>query len=659
MDRVGSTMRKRFARLGRDFAGSIAGAARTGLDLVGVGGIGGIVAAGRQVYNFQTGLTRLQISSGKTKTEIQELERRLFAVGKAKGVDPDELLAGASAYTAATGDLQTYIDGLEGLGETATATGSDVSTLSNVAQALTKNLGVAGKEWGAAFDVIAAQGKAGAVELQELARELPGLTPQFATFGTTGVKGIRELGAVLQIARSGFGSTAEAATGVRAIMTNLLQNQKKFGAAGVKIFKEDGKSLRDLSDIIYDIGEAKVFRGKGGEARLVTAFGSSEAYRAILPLLKAGREEFDKLANINATGTIAKDFGTFMDSPAGKMQSASAAIKEAFNESLKGNIEGIARAMQKVADLIAWVGNHPYLAAALYAGARGGAALIASLVSGGGGGGGGAGGIAGAAGNLAGAAGGGRVAGMAGKVAGVGTAFAVGWEIGTAINNQIGDSLTNALLKATGKWDAKYEALMARDAALKGRISERQKSLQGQVATGTISPLAATPNMAALLGAGDLVADEVNQIRDNIRAVQEKRATGRNKNIAQRFHILEAVPASLLTEPMEAKARALELKAKRAPVLAGDLLEQAKAADPRLAGMTPDDPRVASLASMGAVQALSGRDVDTVFGEMLAELRKLSGAAGVAPSLRVDLRIGDDGRLYAEALDNGPQHRRH
>ena len=39
--------------------------------------------------------------------------------------------------------------------------------------------------------------------------------------------------------------------------------------------------------------------------------------------------------------------------------------------------------------------------------------------------------------------------------------------------------------------------------------------------------------------------------------------------------------------------------------------------------------------------------------------RKLSGAAGVAPSLRVDLRIGDDGRLYAEALDNGPQHRRH
>lgn len=664
MDRVGSTMRKRFARLGRDFAGSIAGAARTGLDLVGVGGIGGIVAAGRQVYNFQTGLTRLQISSGKTKTEIQELERKLFAVGKAKGVDPEELLAGASAYTAATGDLQTYVDGLDKLGETATATGSDVATLSNVAQALTKNLGVAGSEWGQAFDIIAAQGKAGAVELGELARELPGLTPQFATFGTTGVAGVRQLGAALQIARSGFGSTAETATGLRAVMTNLLQNRAKFAAAKIKIFEDDGKTVRNFADIIYDIGESKVFSGKGGAGKLIDALGSSEAYRAILPLLSAGRAEFERLASISADGTIGKDFATFMDSPAGKMQSASAAIKEAFNNSLKGNIEGIARAMQKVADLIAWVGNHPYLAAALYAGARGGSALVASLLGGGGAGGGGGGGVAGLAGNLAGAggAGGGRGAAMLGKAGAVGSAFAVGWSIGTAINAAVGDNLHESIMRATGKWDAEFEAKMARARALEGKISGRRAQLQQQADAGLISPLAATPQMAGLLGASDLRADEINSVRDTIRKAREAReknaSRDRNRKGLRNYSILEAIPESVLAQ-QQAHADALALKAKRAPALAADFLAQAQATDPRLRGLTAEDPRVAGLVSGSAIKTLSGRDPDVIFGEMLAELRKLSGAAPGGAAITIDLRIGDDGRLYAEQLDNGPQHRRH
>lgn len=666
LDNAGKKLRGRMSKLGKEFAGAIGNGLKTGLDLVGLGGVGSIVAAGRGVANFQRDLVRLQISSGKTKREILDLERQLFAVGKAKGVDPDELLAGAAKYTSATGDLQTYVDGLEGLGETATATGASVDDLSNVAQALTKNLGVGGKQWGDAFDVLAAQGKSGAVELNEMARILTGLTPQFAQFGTVGIDGVRELGATLQIVKGGFNTAEEAATGLRAIMTNLLQNQKKFKDAKVKVFEDDGKTLRPLADIVEDIGKSPVFTGKGGASRLVTAFGSSEAYRAVLPLLKAGRAEFDKLAQIDAKGTIAKDFATFMDSPAGKMQSASAAIKEAFNESLKDNIAGVAKAMQKVADLIAWIGNHPYLAAALYAGARGGSALLSAFAGGGAGGGGLANALGGIGGAQGGASPGGRAAKLAGGVAGVGTAFAAGYAIGTAFDQATGAShkLATAMLRFTGKLNEAYEAKMARGADLGRRINSRGERLKFERESGQVGATGATQYQANLLGLIDQHIDELEALTDQRRARLEAKSKRKGSDVRRKVPLLEAFDSEGLTdviiENKKAEIARLKAKAKAAPVLAEDLLGFASQVDPRLAGITGTD-EAAGPASKAAIKLLSdqpgAQDPTTIANMLIDELRKAAGLTG--GKIAVEVSIDDGGRLVGEVLEDSPHQRRH
>src|SRR5437773_11296166 len=80
LDKARSKMRGKFLALGRDLAGQVSGALRSGLNMVGIGGIAAIAAAGRHVYEFQKGLVRLQISASKSKSEIEGLSRRFFEI---------------------------------------------------------------------------------------------------------------------------------------------------------------------------------------------------------------------------------------------------------------------------------------------------------------------------------------------------------------------------------------------------------------------------------------------------------------------------------------------------------------------------------------------------------------------------------------------------
>src|SRR3990172_11279060 len=150
------------------------------------------------------------------------------------------------------------------------------------------------------------------------------------------------MGAMLQVMRRGFGSSSEAATGLQALMTAVAKNAKKLRGAGIEIFDTGPggvERMRELDDIVF----ALIEKTKGNPLLLQKLLGRQEAVAAVLPLMAAGRAEFDKMAAAGAdSNEVAKDFATYMDSAAGKTAEAGAAIKKTFSDLLAKHIGTIA-----------------------------------------------------------------------------------------------------------------------------------------------------------------------------------------------------------------------------------------------------------------------------------------------------------------------------
>ena len=121
------------------------------------------------------------------------------------------------------------------LARVATATRASMDDLGSSTLALRDNLGITSKDIGASFNILAAAGKAGLVELKDMAKYLPQMAPALASMGITGNEAVAEMAAALQIARRGAGSNDEAANNMRNYLAKIFapESVKKFADAGI------------------------------------------------------------------------------------------------------------------------------------------------------------------------------------------------------------------------------------------------------------------------------------------------------------------------------------------------------------------------------------------------------------------------------------------
>ncbi len=318
-----------------------------------LGSILGVISAGvGDVRDFERGIARLAIAQGKSNASMGGFRKNLTEISKEFGIDRNEVLAGASAYQALTGDTEGATKATRLFAKVATATGGSVEEAATLAAALSQNMKIKPDELESAFDIINTQGKAGAIELKDLAGELSSLTPQFGKFaGGEGVGGMAKLGAAVQIVRRNFGSASEAATGMRSLMTAIVRNSSKLGTKNVFWTDKNGKKhLRDFDQIIANIGNSKLMKDP---AKLTKALGSVEAQNALTALL-SNYKDWKALENTdNAKGSISKDAAQFLDSDAGKLDKAlnelKLSIAQAFSPEL---IKGFAEAVGTVTGVI-------------------------------------------------------------------------------------------------------------------------------------------------------------------------------------------------------------------------------------------------------------------------------------------------------------------
>lgn len=342
-----------------------------------LGGVMGMAAAvfgagqvARDVLNFDDALTSLDIGAAGALGSIKDFRNQILGVSDDTGATKEELLAASNAFIALTGDGEAAKESLATFGKVNIATKASMDDIAASAAAINQNLGVMPSQFEQAFSTLVAQGKAGAVELKDLAVLLAPLTPMAAQFaGGTGLEGLSKLSAALQIARRGFGSAKQTGTGLEALMGAIQSKAGSF--TGIKIFEEgaDGvKRLRAMDTIIQDISDSDLAKDP---EKLIKAFGSKEAYAAYLQLSQ-NKEAWDDLAKSTMhANDIQKDYEK-------RQRSLSATVRKFWNQVKNA----ITRAALVIADnlKLAAIAVGSLLAAMLLLGAGGvGAALATGL----------------------------------------------------------------------------------------------------------------------------------------------------------------------------------------------------------------------------------------------------------------------------------------
>jgi TP901 family phage tail tape measure protein len=326
-DVAGSIKKKMFSKesIGSFMGNMGANLASRGIDL--------FKGEAQDVMDFEGKLTRLGIAGNLAGGDLNRLRESARGLSSQWGINASEVIDGAQTYVDLTGDVKGAQDAMGSFTKISAASGSSISDIAQATAALRQSMKLDPKDIEATFSGMIAQGKMGAVSLKDFAGELSSLAPKFAKFkGGTGTEGIAKMGAAFQVARQGFGSASQAATGLEALMGALSQNAGKFEKAGVKIFdvhKGGKKTFKSFDEIIDRIGKSKLMNDP---TALGKAFGSKEAQDAFNMLNQNVALYGDLMTAAKDTDMVNRDAATWQESAAGKMEASMQTLKNSVAE---------------------------------------------------------------------------------------------------------------------------------------------------------------------------------------------------------------------------------------------------------------------------------------------------------------------------------------
>lgn len=242
-----------------------------------------------------------------TRIDPRELEAQARSVGTRTAFDPSQVLGGLQAFAGKTGDLQTGREVLEDLAKLSKATGTNLEHMVDAAADVSSALGDTEGKGKIVVDVmraIAGEGKLGAVEISDLAKQMAKLAANAGQFEGDTAENVKLLGVFAQEARQRGGATsaASAATSV-AGMVNTLKTPSRvaaFAAQGINVFNKAGQ-IRNPEEILIQalrkqgsdpVGFKKMYANVTG-ARAVEGFATIYRNAAATAQLDSSRTGAD------------------------------------------------------------------------------------------------------------------------------------------------------------------------------------------------------------------------------------------------------------------------------------------------------------------------------------------------------------------------------
>lgn len=197
-------------------------------------------AAIKQAAVFQDTLTDMAITSGWSAGEQTRIGQTVRDTALKYNQTLTDINSGLGVLVAGgIGTAKQLEEFTPKMTRISTAWRVSFEDIGNTALALQTNLGIGAEGFDRAMNMIGYAGKAGQFEARDMAKWLPSLTPFYKTLGVQGEEAIAEIGAALQVARMGAGTSDEAANNMRNFMAKLTSPDtlKDFDRAGIDLKK--------------------------------------------------------------------------------------------------------------------------------------------------------------------------------------------------------------------------------------------------------------------------------------------------------------------------------------------------------------------------------------------------------------------------------------
>ena len=333
-----------------------------------------IGSAAKEALSLQEAASRISINSRKSGEGFRSPDELRRSFERTAIATPGQTAAGIAdavgKFVSLTGDVDTALKSQGTFATVASATGSNIGDIAQAAASLSQQFDIKGiDEMREALAALTFQGKEGSFELKDAAAQFQELAAAGAAFGIPkGAQGVKVLGGLTQIARSGTGSAAEASTAVNMFLNQLTAKQDKLRRAGVEVFDKQGKA-RDVRDLIVEsiskVGGSDMAKKKAGlldifdvrgvrtinplVAKYNTAFQSTQGNEAAKTAagVKALRDEIER--SINAPG----DWADVQEDAAKAQQDSSAQIAAAWESVKAKTADSLLPSITKMAELLA------------------------------------------------------------------------------------------------------------------------------------------------------------------------------------------------------------------------------------------------------------------------------------------------------------------
>lgn len=262
--------------------------------------------------------------------KLEKLGEQVRAQARALNTSSADLLKGINVLVEGGLDEGKATQVVAAVAKTVIATKAKIEDVGAAVVSFINNGKVGLDEVERGLGVLVQSAKDGNFEFNKMAHFLPRLTSLFASFGKTGVEGLSEMGAALQVINGVTNNAETSAAGLRDLLEKI-QSDKAVSAfddvgIGIKnVMQEAIAAGRPLEAIISALKTLT----NGDNTKLFDIFGDVQARTAARALLD-NVEKFEQLKNkaLEAGNVIERDFNTRLALGVQKVQALNVAFTE-------------------------------------------------------------------------------------------------------------------------------------------------------------------------------------------------------------------------------------------------------------------------------------------------------------------------------------------